>query len=170
MSRYTLTKLNPWWTGTIPKNLNNLKGFLNLTGYCHKFVQNYGRIATPLTTLLKKEAFSWTPDETQAFEQHKEVMCKYHVLTTPEFTKTYIVECDTSRNGINVVLMQDGRPLAFESRPIKGKNLRKPIYDKEMLAILHAIKQWHPYLIGSHFKVKTIHASLKYFLKHRLST
>jgi hypothetical protein len=50
--------------------------------------------------------------------------------------------------------MQEGRPLDFESRPLKGKNLHKLIYEKEMMEILHALKQWSPYLIGRHFKVK----------------
>jgi hypothetical protein len=99
----------------IPKTLKNLRGFLGLTGYYRKFVQNYGRIATHLTTLTKKDSFSWTLEVTKDFEQFKYVMCKPSILTTLDFTKTFIVECDALRNGIGVVLMQEGRPLAFES-------------------------------------------------------
>ena len=141
-----------------------------MIGYYCKFVRNYGRIATPLTTLTKKDTFSWTLEETQDFEQLKEAMCKAPVLTTPDFTKTFVVECDALGNGIGVVLMQEGRPIAFESRPIKGKDLQNPIYEKEMLAILDALKQCRPYLIGRHFKVKIDHDSLKYFLEWRLSS
>jgi hypothetical protein len=39
-----------------------------------------------------------------------------------------------------------------------------------MMEIIHALKKWHPYLIGRHFKVKTYHDSLKYFLEQRLSS
>jgi hypothetical protein len=98
----------------IPKTLKNLRGFLGLTGYYRKYVQHYGRIAAPLMTLTKKDAFSWTPEATKYFEQIKEVMCKTPVLTTLDFTKSFIVECDASRNGIGVVLMKEGRPLDFE--------------------------------------------------------
>jgi hypothetical protein len=98
------------------------------------------------------------------------VIFKAPFLTTPDFTKTFIVECDALGNGIGVVLMKEGRPMDFKSRPLKGKDLHKSIYEKEMMEILHALKKWCPYLIGRHFKVKKDHDSLKYFLEQRLSS
>jgi hypothetical protein len=97
-------------------------------------------------------------------------MCKAPFLTTLDFTKTFIVECDASGNGTGAILMQEGRPLDFESRPLEGKDLHKPIYDKEVMEILYSLKNWSPYLIGRNFKVKTDHDSLKYFLEQRLSS
>ena len=91
---------------------------------------------------MKKYAFSWTPKETKAFEHLREAMCLALVLGPPDFTKTFIVECDASGNGIGVVLMQEGRLISFESHPIKGKYLQKAIYERETLALLHALKKW----------------------------
>eukprot|EP00253_Pinus_taeda_P009692 PITA_09692 len=151
-------------------SIKHLRRFLGLIRYYRRFVKNYGRIAAPLTTLLKKDAFSWTPEARMAFEHLKEAMCQALVLATPDFIKTFIAECDASGNGIGVVLIQEGRPIAFKSRPIKGKYLHKAIYGKEMLVILHALKKWQPYQMGRHFKVKTDHDSLKYFLEQTLSS
>ena len=97
-------------------------------------------------------------------------MCHAWILATPKFMKTFIVECDASWNVIAVVLMQEGRAINFESFPIRGKYLCKPLYEKEMLVILHALKQWRPYVMGIHIKIKTYYSSFKYFLEQILSS
>ena len=153
----------------IPTTIKHLRGFLGLTGYYRNSVKNYGRITTPLTTLQKKDAFSWTPEETKAFKHLKEAMFQAPALATPDFTKIFIVECDALGNGIGVVLMKEGRPISFKSHLIKGKYLHRPIYEKEMLEIVHALNQWRPYLMGRHFKVIIDHDNLKYFLEQILS-
>ena len=90
-----------------------------MIGYYCKFFKDYGIIVAPLTTLLKKDAFSWTLEATKAFEHLKEAMCLAPVLAMSNFTKKIIVECDALGNGIGDVLMQEGRPISFERRPIK---------------------------------------------------
>jgi hypothetical protein len=153
-----------------PKTLKRLHGFLGLTRYYHKFVKNYGKIAAPLTALLKKNSFTWTPAATQYFQTLKMTMCTTQVLALPNFTKTFVLECDASGKGIIIFLMQEGQPLAFTNKKMSERNLGNPIYEKEMLAILHVVELWHHYLLGKCFQINTDHQSLKYFLEQCISS
>ena len=101
-----LNKIKAIMDWPIPKKLKNLRGLLGLTCYYCKFFKNYGQRTTPLTKLLKNEGFYWSEEATQAFEKLKVAMCTTPVLATPDFTKTFIVECDASGNGIGEILMQ----------------------------------------------------------------
>jgi hypothetical protein len=74
-----------------PKTLNILYGFLGSMGYYHKFVQNYGKIAAPLTVLLKQHAFTWNPIKNQSFHALKDVMCTTLILALPNFTDTFFL-------------------------------------------------------------------------------
>jgi hypothetical protein len=128
---------------------------LGFAGYYRNIVKNYGKIASPLTSILKNNAFNWTPTTNHAFQALKVAMCTSLVLALPDFNKTFVVECDASRKGIGVFLMKYGRPLDFTNK---------------QLAILHAVDIWCPYLMGQHFQIKYDHQNLKYFLKQRISS
>ncbi|KAK8947224.1 hypothetical protein KSP39_PZI006735 [Platanthera zijinensis] len=153
-----------------PTSVRALRGFLGLTGYYRRFVKDYGKLARPLTQLLHKESFTWHDEAERAFCTLKEAMTTTPVLALPDFTKEFVVETDASGVGIGAVLMQEGRPLAYFSKALAPRTLGLSTYEKEMLAILHAVTLWRPYLLGHHFKVRTDHQSLKHFLDQRLAS
>jgi hypothetical protein len=97
----------------------------------------------------------------------KEVMSTCPVLALLDFTLPFVLECDASDEGISAVLMQGGHPIIFESRKLSQHERLYSIYDKEMLAIMHALTKFRQYLVGNKFMVKTDHNSLKYFLEHK---
>ena len=63
--------------------------------------------------------------------------------------------------------MQYKHPISFEIRIFKPSEQTKSTYDKEMLAIMHALVKWKQYLFRAKFHVKTYHISLKYFLTQK---
>ncbi|GLT61287.1 hypothetical protein SLA2020_340060 [Shorea laevis] len=152
-----------------PATLKAMRGFLGLTGYYRRFIQDYGKIAAPLNRMLKKNNFAWTAAVEGAFENLKEAMVQAPVLALPDFSKEFVVECDASGVGIGAVLHQ-GRPIAFLSRALQGAQLLLSTYEKEILALVMAVQKWRPYLLGRHFVVRSDHHSLKYLWSQKIST
>jgi len=89
-----------------PSTLKSLRGFLGLTWYYRKFIKGYGFIATPLTSLLRKNSFEWTLTTKEAFTALKNVVTNPPILILPDFTKPFIIQCDASGCGVGAVLMQ----------------------------------------------------------------
>jgi len=87
------------------------------------------------------------------------------VLALLDFIQPFVLACDASGIGVGADLMQNRHPIAFESRKLKEPKRLYSIYDKEMLAIMHALAKFRQYLVGSRFVVRTDHNSLKYFLE-----
>jgi hypothetical protein len=101
-----------------PKTPRALHIFLGLTSYYRKFIRDYGNIVGPLTQLLKKEAFAWSPEAATVFTTLKQVMTEGPVLQLPDFDKPFIVNCDASGSGFGAAMHQEAGPIAFYSRPV----------------------------------------------------
>ncbi|XP_027358778.1 uncharacterized protein LOC113867584 [Abrus precatorius] len=129
-------------TWTSPTNVKQLRGFLGISGYYKRFIQNYGKIAQALTNLLKKDAaFQWTKEVEEAFQKLKRALTKAPVLALPNFDDEFTIEIDASGQGIVVVLLQKGHPVAFISRAMGVRYRLLSTYDKEFCAILFAVKK-----------------------------
>ncbi|KAL6343140.1 hypothetical protein AAG906_020929 [Vitis piasezkii] len=153
-----------------PTTARAVRGFLGLAGYYRKFISHFGGIAAPLTKLLTKDQFKWSSEAEEAFHKLKEVLTNPPTLRLPDFTQRFVIECDASGTGIGAVLTQYNHPVAYFSEALKGSALALSTYEKEMLAVVKAIKKWHPYLLGKPFTVRTDHRSLKYLLEQRITT
>lgn len=153
-----------------PTTTRGVRGFLGLAGYYRKFIRQFGSIAAPLTRLLSKEGFQWTTEAENSFNHLKAALTSPPVLRLPNFSQPFVIECDASGIGLGAVLTQDNHPIAYYSEALKPSARSLSTYEKEMLAIVKAIKKWRPYLLGKPFVVRTDQRSLKYLLEQRITT
>nr|ABA96940.1 retrotransposon protein, putative, Ty3-gypsy subclass [Oryza sativa Japonica Group] len=148
---------------TPPRTVTQVRSFLGLAGYYRRFIENFSKIAKPMTQLLKKEEkFIWSAECNRSFEELKRRLVSAPVLTLPDQTKDFQVYCDASRQGLGCVLMKDGKVVSYASRQLRSHEGNYPTHDLELAAVVHALKIWRHYLIGNRCEVYTDHKSLKY--------
>jgi hypothetical protein len=92
------------------------------------------------------------------------------VLQLPDFDKFFMVECDMSGFGFNVVLHQGTRPATFFRKPIIARQAKQAAYEHELIGLVHTMRHGRSYLWGCLFLIRTDHYSLKFLLDQRLST
>src|SRR5467141_3794496 len=158
-----------WPTLTNLKAVQEFLGFANF--YC-RFIVGFSHIVIPLIHLTCKDTpFSWGPDHMKGFGALKKAFTTAPILAHFNPDNPIVVETDASDYAIAGIISQispddgDIHPIAFYSRSMQLAKLNYEIYDKELLAIFEAFRQWCNYLEGSAHVVLILsdHKILEYF-------
>ena len=100
-----------------PKSVFEIRSFLGLAGYYRRFIEDFSRLAAPMTRLTRKEVkFEWDDRCEEAFQELKRRVTSAPILIVPDKGQGYTVYYDASRAGLGCVLMQSGRVVAYGSR------------------------------------------------------
>jgi transposase InsO family protein len=159
----------------IPKNVREVRRFLGMTGWYQRFIKNYAELACPLTGLLKTDTrFCWTAEANRSFDLLRNCLISAPILTPPNFSQNFTIQCDASDRAIGAVLTQGEGPeekvVAFMSKKFTGPQCRYAATEKECLAVLVAVKKFRQYVEGSRFRVITDCAALKWLAKFNDAT
>ncbi|KAA0056785.1 pol protein [Cucumis melo var. makuwa] len=120
--------------------VSEICSFLGLAGYYRRFVEDFSRIASPLTQLTRKGTpFVWSPACKSSFQELKQ----------------------------KLVPVPQGRVVAYASRQLKSHKQNYPTHDLELAAVVFALKIWRHYLYGEKIQIFTNHKSLIYFFTQK---
>ena len=139
-----------------------------MAGYYRRFVQDFAKIATPLTELTQKaEKFEWMDKCEESVQELKKRLVTTPVLSLPDEKGEFVIYSDASHKGLGCVLMQHDKVIAYASRQLKEYEIRYPTHDLELAAIMFALNIWRHYLYGKRCEIYIDHKSLKYIFTHK---
>src|ERR1043166_9111822 len=151
------------------KTPTEVRSVLGLAGYYRRFIENFSKIALPLTQLTQKsKEFVWGEKQEQAFQTLKQRLCNAPILTLPDGNENFVVYCDASHQGLGCVLMQNGKVIAYASRQLKIHEKNYTTHDLELGAVIFALKIWRHYLYGTKCTVYTDHKSLQHVFDQKM--
>ena len=167
----TSTKVEEIRAWSMPVKVVDVQSFVGFANFYRRFKKGFSKIAKPLTDLTKKGIkWTWTPSCQDAFDKLKEMFTTGSILTHFDDTRPTKLETDASDFGLGAVLSQlcedeKCHPVAFHIRKFSPAEINYDVHDKEMAAIVAALKEWEYMLmsVDDHILVYTDHKNLEYF-------
>ena len=150
-----------------PSNVNEVRSFLGLASYYHRFIPQFITVAPPLTNLTKlKVKYNWSDSCEESFSRLKQLLVSSLVLAYPNGSGKFLLDTDTGDYGIGVDLSQiqwdDEKVTAYASKTLSKTQRNYCTTKKELLAVVTFAKQFKHYLYGRKFLIRTDHASLRW--------
>lgn len=158
-----IDKVRDWPT---PENPTEVRAFLGLCSYYRRFIHQFAKISQPLHALTQKgKPFSWTDVEQKAFDILRHALTHTPILAYPDFCQEFLLFTDASNISIGCVLSQLGannkeHVIAYGSHTLTSTERRWSTFDRELWAIVWAIRHFRQYLTGHHFRIITDHKPL----------
>ncbi|GJX17100.1 reverse transcriptase domain-containing protein [Tanacetum coccineum] len=136
--------------------------------YYRRFIEDFSKIAKPLTVLTQKsKTFDWGKEQENAFQTLKDKLCNAPVLALLDDPEDFVVYCGALGLGLGCVLIQRGKVIAYASRQLKIHEKNYTTHDLELGAVVFALKIWRHYLYGTKSVIYTDHKSLHYIFSQK---
>ncbi|GJT37633.1 reverse transcriptase domain-containing protein [Tanacetum coccineum] len=152
-----------------PTTVKGIRSFLGHVRLYRRFIQDFSKIARPMTYLLEKETpFIFLKECIEAFETLKMKLTQAPILVAPDWDLPFEIMCDASDFAVGAVLGQRKtkhfQPIHYASKTMTEAQAHYTTTEKELLAVVYAFEKFRPYLVLSKSIVYTDHSALKYLL------
>ena len=156
-----------------PKTVTEVRQFVGLASYYRKFIPNFATVCKPLHKLTEKNcSFVWTDICQKAFDAIKQLLTSAPILSYPLLQgQPFLLDCDASNVGVGAILSQlqngEEKVISYFSKCLSRSERQYCTTRKELLAVVLAVKNFHHYLLGQRFTVRTDHGSLQWLMRFK---
>ncbi|GJS50698.1 reverse transcriptase domain-containing protein [Tanacetum coccineum] len=145
-----------------PTTVKGVRSFLGHAGFYRRFIQDFSKIARPMTHLLEKETpFVFSKDCIDAFQTLKKKLTEAPILVVPDWNLPFELMCDASDFEIDAVLgqrkMKHFQPIHYASKTMTEAQIHYTTTEKEMLAV---VRQAELLTVGS-FSYKNLGITIR---------
>ncbi|GKB95556.1 reverse transcriptase domain-containing protein [Tanacetum coccineum] len=150
-----------------PTTVKGVRSFLGHAGFYRRFIQDFSKIARPMTHLLEKETpFFFSEECIESFNTLKRKLTEAPILIAPDWDLPFELMCDASDFAIGAVLGQRKnkhfQPIHYASKTMNEAQTHYTTTEKELLAVVYAFEKFRSYLVMSKSIVYTDHSAIKY--------
>ena len=144
----------------VPRNVSEVRSFVQLVQYSAKFIPNFAQVAEPLHKLLRKgEPFVWDTEQQESFETLKQLMSIAKALAYFRNDCQTRIVADAGPEGLRAVLLQlqdnGWRAVSYASRNLSEVERRYAQTEKELLSLAWACERFNIYVYGREFELET---------------